>query len=113
MIKVIVCGGRNFSDQQKINKILAEYIHPYSMIIHGGASGADSLAEKWAKKNGVHTAIVNARWENFGHKAGPMRNRKMLSLNPDLCIAFPGGKGTKHMVSLCKDLEIEVIEVDQ
>jgi len=39
-------------------------------------------------------------WDELGKKAGPLRNQRMLDEGkPDLVVAFPGGGGTKDMVS--------------
>jgi predicted Rossmann-fold nucleotide-binding protein len=49
-------------------------------------------------------------WDNFGSRAGAMRNENMLLLAPDLVVAFPGGPGTAHMVRIAKRNKIRVIE---
>jgi hypothetical protein len=36
----------------------------------------------------------------------------MLKENPDLVIAFPGGRGTANMVSLAKTAGIAVFEIE-
>lgn len=102
MKKILVCGGRDYPDEGYVFKIL-DHIVPFdAMIIHGGAKGADALADSWAKCRIVKIKVYKADWEKYGKKAGILRNIEMLKENPDLVIAFPGGKGTKHMVSIAK-----------
>lgn len=108
-MRVLVCGGRHYDGPVDLALTeLHESRGPISMIIHGGASGADHLAGEWAKKNAVHYAVVPALWKKLGQKAGPIRNQVMLTLMPDICLAFPGGRGTKDMVSRCKKAGVKV-----
>jgi hypothetical protein len=86
---------------------------PIAVIIHGGAKGADMLAEKWAVYNGVRHQKFAADWAAHGPAAGPIRNRRMLvEGKPDVVIAFPGGRGTADMVWQARDAGVEVVVVD-
>lgn len=88
-----------------------------SVIIHGAASGADSLAKAWAKRNGIPDEPYKANWypDGFGkldRSAGPRRNQTMITRGkPDFVVAFPGGDGTADCVRRARSAEIEVIEV--
>lgn len=108
---VLVCGGRNFLDYQKLSSVLETRIGSDDILIHGGARGADTMAGQWAKSQGVHVAEVKALWDHNGKAAGPLRNSAMLLLRPDYCIAFPGGAGTRNMVTQCKTACVDVLEV--
>lgn len=112
-MKLLVCGGRDYSDRVKVFSLL-ESIHAkrnITVLIEGGAGGADSLARAWARNAGVICATVNAVWDKRGRGAGPQRNTAMLSLNPDGVLAFPGGRGTANMVQQAKDAGVKVVEV--
>lgn len=103
MIKVLVCGGRDFTDEVLICSTLGKIHkeHGISVIVHGGASGADCLASVFAEKNGISTERYPANWQKHGKAAGPIRNKYMLNFSkPDIVVAFDGGKGTANMVSL-------------
>lgn len=41
--------------------------------------------------------------------AGPMRNRKMAEEHPDLCLAFPGHRGTQSAVYEARRAGVPVI----
>ena len=98
-----MCGGRDYNgDVSCLSQI------DITILIHGGARGADLLADQWAKSNGIHRASVEALWDNFGKSAGYKRNSAMLLLNPEYCVAFKGGRGTEMMVSLCEKKGIPV-----
>jgi predicted Rossmann-fold nucleotide-binding protein len=113
MLKVLVCGGRDYGNYEKMLRRLAE-LPKDTIVIQGGAKGADALAEHAAASLGLHTAEVRARWEKDGQRdksAGPRRNSAMLALDPDRVIAFPGGRGTANCVRQAKERGIEVEEV--
>ena len=96
-MRVLVCGGRNYADGAKVYSVLDE-LRP-SIIAQGGASGADHLAKTWAEARGVSRAEYKAAWHEHGKAAGPIRNQLMLDeFEPDLVLAFAGGRGTADMV---------------
>lgn len=115
--RILVCGGRTYEDKELVFAVLDELKqrHPsWNLLIHGGAKGADSLADKWARTtNGVQLIdIYRPQWELYGRNAGPRRNELMLRDGcPDLVVAFPGGRGTAHMVRVAKEAGVEVIEI--
>ena len=81
-------------------------------VIHGGSSGADALAGRWAHLASIPYTVYPANWERHGKAAGPLRNQRMLDEGkPDLVIAFPGGRGTADMVRRAKEAGVEVREV--
>lgn len=107
--RVLVCGGRTFDNWNMVHRELSK-IGP-SVVIQGGARGADALAAKWADHNGVPLVTYPALLSR-GRKAGPERNAFMLAdSRPDLVLAFPGGRGTVDMVSRAKAAGLEVIEL--
>ena len=107
-MRVLVTGGRDYRDRAKVNEELSKL--PISILIHGGASGADSAAADWAWDHHVHEAEVKPQWDNFGAAAGPRRNAAMLALKPDLLVAFPGGRGTADMIRQAKAAGIPVLQ---
>ena len=128
-IRVIVCGDRHWGVARKnapTSKVeLAESqrrtIHDrikrlsqaaYVEVIVGGATGADSYAESEARALNLDVRVVQAQWGRYGDGAGPKRNRKMLSLRPDLVIAFHRdllkSRGTRHMVTIARKAGVTV-----
>lgn len=112
-MRVLVCGGRDYSDRQYLWGFLDEYGPPeITEIVSGMANGADTLAAGWAIRNGLKLHKFPAIWAMYGKSAGMIRNRQMLvEGKPDLVLAFPGGVGTKNMVSLAKEAGVKVIKV--
>lgn len=122
-MRILVCGGRNFYDYTLVSKTLNALFPstddmstwlppPDTVIIHGGAKGADSLADQWAVTKGVEIEEYKADWIKHGRAAGPIRNQLMLDKGkPDLVIAFPGGAGTADMVRRAKKAGIPVKKI--
>ena len=114
-MKIIVCGGRDYSDKEFLFKIL-DFFHinkGITLIVQGGAKGADALAIEWANKNLVEYNTYLADWTAFGKFAGPLRNKKMAKDGADLCIAFPGGTGTKNMIEAATYFNIPVLDLEK
>lgn len=100
-MRVIVCGGREYNDRARIFAAL-DLLHsrrPISVLVHGDARGADRLAGEWARERGVQVEAHPGDWLIYKNMAGPMRNLHMARLGADLVVAFPGGKGTAHMIA--------------
>lgn len=109
-MRVLVTGGRNYTDVERIYSALDAL--GVTLLIHGGASGADTEAGRWADFHGVPCMVFPAPWAHHGRAAGPIRNGWMLEYGrPDLVVAFPGGRGTANMVKQARDRGVEVREV--
>lgn len=107
---ILVTGGRAYSDKNHIYKVL-DSIRPIDLLVHGGATGADSLAGKWAEDREISCARNPAKWIMLGKSAGHFRNAWMLDkFEPNLVVAFPGRRGTTGCVEAAKKRGIEVID---
>lgn len=96
-MKLLVTGGRDYHDMPAFTAAMARLPIRVTMVIQGGAKGADRLAKQWASRNNIHCAEVLPLWDAFGKRAGHLRNEAMLQLQPDYCLAMPGGAGTRGM----------------
>ena len=117
MTRVLVCGGRSYDNREAVAVALHPYRPPFrdrveNVIIHGGAEGADELADDWARQNTVQREVYRPDWRQHGRAAGPLRNARMIAEGkPDIVIAFPGGKGTADCIRKARAAGIPVIEV--
>lgn len=110
-MRVLVCGGRNYNDYETARRVL-DSLHP-SVIIEGGARGADRCGARYAKENGIPLHTFPALWDLYGKRAGFERNARMLREGaPDLVLAFPGGRGTANMIQLAREAGVQVIEIE-
>ena len=109
MSRVCVCGGRDYNDYDALSQRLDSL--KITEIIHGACSGADSLAQRYGEERGIPTHSIPANWSKLGRAAGPIRNANLLNLNPDVVVAFPGGKGTNNMIKQAEAKQIKVLRV--
>lgn len=112
---VLVTGGRNFTDRALVHDTLnaINAAHTITMLVQGGAVGADALARSWSDANLPQHALrtFRADWESYGKHAGHVCNREMLQeTRPNLVVAFQGGIGTRHMVSIAEKAHVTVIK---
>lgn len=114
-MKVLVCGGRDFDNTKVLFETLNnlyDSCHGRIEIVSGGALGADRLAEVWSSQRQIKKTIYPAKWNLLGAQAGLARNQEMLDKeNPDLVVAFPGGRGTSHMIRIAKQSGYKVTEI--
>lgn len=147
-MRILVTGSRDWHDRTSIARPLMKIItetcpmiyddkgHPDRVdtsdvvIVHGGARGADLLAEEWA--SGTHPLIrceahpVTAEeWRTVGKGAGYKRNAEMVNLGADVCIAFinpchkddckilevHGSHGATHTADLAESRGIRTIRI--
>lgn len=112
-MKVLVCGGRTYTNLVVIFETL-DSLHEkaeggITLLIQGGAGGADELAKNWALERGVQVCTYHPNWAKHGKQAGPIRNTNMLRLGrPNLVVAFHGGKGTANLVDLAAKQGFEI-----
>lgn len=113
-MRVLVCGGRNFQDAALLNATLDNLhaLDEITLVIHGAARGADTLAGRWGAKNNIRVDAYPAHWDEHGKAAGPIRNGEMLRWSrPDMVVAFPGDVGTADMVKKARAAGVTVMEV--
>jgi len=101
MMKFAIVGSRTFENYDLVKKTLKDL--EITEIVSGGAKGADSLAEKYAKENNIPTKIFKPDWEKFGRAAGMIRNKHIIDYSEKV-IAFWDGisKGTKNSIDHAK-----------
>jgi len=113
-MRVLVCGGRDFTDARLLNRTL-DQLHfktPITLLIHGMARGADTLADEWAWARKIPVKKFPADWIRHKNRAGPIRNKEMLvEAKPELVVAFRGGAGTSDMMAQARRAGVEVREI--
>jgi hypothetical protein len=109
---VLVTGGRDYNDAKTIDEVLTRVHkeHHIQLLVHGCATGADTLAALWASARGIQPVGCPALWGFYNKAAGSIRNAAMLWLKPELVVAFPGGVGTANMVGQARQAGIRIIE---
>src|SRR6218665_1340105 len=101
-MKLAVIGGRNFDDYELVKTTL-DAIPDITLIVSGGANGADSLGERYAGERGIPTKIFKPDWK-LGRHAGFERNKTIID-NAEHVVVFWDGKsyGTKHALKYARE----------
>ena len=110
MKKILVAGGRDFIDYDRLKSDL-DTLKP-TTIISGMARGADEQGYRYALNNNLECLKFLANWNRYGKSAGFIRNEQMLSEGkPDLVLVYWNGssKGTAHMINIAKKASIRTI----
>lgn len=100
-MKLAVVGSREFSDYNLLEEHIMKNYPTVTTIVSGGAKGADTYAELYAKKFGLHTEIEKPNWNLYGKSAGAIRNKAIVE-SSDMILAFWDGesKGTKITIDM-------------
>lgn len=101
-----IVGHRKFTDQHLLDDTLKEFVVRHGMptlVVSGGAKGADTLGEAWAKKHKIVVNILKPDWKKHGKKAGVLRNTDIVNACTHV-VAFPSklGKGTQDSIHKAK-----------
>lgn len=118
--RVLVTGSRDWTlwatleAALEAEQAIAEASGRPMVVVDGFArTGADAMAHAWAVRNGVAVERHPARWRANGvynPQAGLLRNRKMVELGADVCLAFirSGSRGASHCARLAEESDITV-----
>lgn len=106
-IRVLVTGGRDYTDRAAVTRALshlgANYIFgalPEEIVlVHGGCTGADTLAAEEAVK--------------LGWRTDPRPDKDMVRFGAAYAVVFPGGQGTARCRRLAFHARIPVIDVKE
>lgn len=112
MYRVIIAGGRNFSDYALLEQTVSWFLSGIQddvVILCGKARGADALGERYAQSHGHQVHYFPADWALYGRAAGCIRNEQMAQ-NADALIAFWDGasRGTKNMIDLARRYRLQL-----
>jgi len=134
-VRILVTGGRDFRDVALFTRTMNALYEqrPFDTVIHGDCpTGADAMVRPWVLSRvdtkGFGPMIIRpfpADWKTHVCRgdsqcrkrstcraAGPARNAKMVvSAQPHLCVAFPGGSGTYNCVTCARIEGVEIFDV--
>ena len=113
MAKVVVAGGRTYTNTGMVFICLEDIVQKDDVIISGHAKGVDMMGELYAQKNNLACEIYPAEWDKYGRSAGPRRNEQMAQV-ADKVVVFWNFKsrGTKNMVEMAKKYKKELFIFD-
>jgi hypothetical protein len=104
-----IVGDRNFVNYEWLKAVIDKVNSPIYCIVSGGARGADTLAERYAREHEIDMLVHPAHWDKYGKSAGYRRNKKIVK-DADAMVAFlaKGSRGTKSSIDLANEKGIPV-----
>lgn len=92
-LRILVTGSRGWTDVDTIIQTMHETAALYPnrrpvTLVHGAARGADQIAAGVAAMWGWQREPHPADWTRWGKRAGYLRNKEMIELGADFCLAF-------------------------
>ena len=118
-VRCIIAGGRDFVPSEGCLDRTISMVKQLQVteIVSGGARGADRFGEQVAEAMKLPVQRFIPEWDRLGKSAGYIRNEAMadyaLESSKPLLIAFPGGKGTGHMIDIARRKNIMFILLDR
>lgn len=98
-MKTIIAGSRSITSPKIVAAAIAECGWTPTEVVCGRAKGVDTLGEHWAIQHRVPIKYFSPDWQQFGKRAGILRNVKMAEYAQALIAIWDGeSKGTKHMI---------------
>ena len=101
-LRIAVVGSRGFTDWELFSTELDRILSTRNIecLVSGGAVGADQFAERYGALRGIPVTVFPADWNRFGSKAGPKRNKQIVTpLGP--CGCFLGRRQHRHHDDCC------------
>lgn len=108
-MRLAIVGSRSFDNYKMFCELIDDLnkLYEFEYIVSGGAKGADSLAERYARERGIPIKIYPANWAKYGRSAGYRRNERIVE-DCDYMVAFWDYKspGTKHSINIARERKI-------
>lgn len=107
-MRLIVAGSRTGIPKEAVFSMLNMEvdIDENLVIVSGAARGVDKYGEEWAYLNNVDVVQFPANWQQYGRRAGFIRNAEMARYADELYAFWDSrSKGTAHMIKVMEDLK--------
>ena len=124
VINLVIVGSSRFYDYSVVEGAIEDWTemeaHP-DLVITGGASGVDCLAERWADNNSIPYAVFNEEWsaprqgiEDEGRDEAPTSLTHRLLDAATHILAFPSStsKWTNIVLDMAEERGIPFIAVE-
>jgi hypothetical protein len=126
VINLAIVGSSRFYDFEVFENLIEDWVEVNGypdLIIVGGASGVDYMAERWSDNNSIPIAIFTEEWEDTNRtlkdrgrpEAPNTLTKKIISSATDI-LAIPSktSKWTRIVIDMARDgkIPITVHEID-
>lgn len=125
-MKIAIVGSRQFDNYPLLKQQMQPYEQGVTLVISGGAKGADELAAQWSEEViGQPPLVILPRWKDIEHPdailktdkngesydaAAGLRRNKEIANRADFIVAFWDGKskGTKQIIAYAQQINTEI-----
>lgn len=113
--RILVTGSRDWDDERTVLEALTEAWNdlgrdPNAILVQGDChlGGADIIARDFWTEVGMTVESHPAEFTSDGRCLGPERNKRMVDLGADICLAFPlsSSRGTRNCMRLAREAKI-------
>ncbi len=126
VINLAIVGSSRFYDFEIFESVLDKWIEENTypdLIVVGGASGVDYMAERWADNNLIPIAIFSEEWDdplrslidrNRGEAPNTLTEKILSAATNVLAMPSPTSKWTRIVIDRAESLGVptHVVEVD-
>ena len=126
IINLAVVGSSRFYDFEIFEELIENWVDKNGypdMIIVGGASGVDYMAERWADNNSIPIAIFSEEWDDpnrtlrdRGRSEAPnsLTEKILKSATDILAIPSPTSKWTRIVIEMAnvQKIPLTIYEID-
>jgi len=126
VINLAIVGSSRFYDFEIFESVLDKWIEENTypdLIVVGGASGVDYMAERWADNNLIPIAIFSEEWDdplrslidrNRGEAPNTLTEKILSAATNVLAMPSPTSKWTRIVIDRAASLGVptHVVEVD-
>lgn len=108
-------GMTTLLHQELFDETLQKFVQEYGLpdlVVSGGAKGADTMGESWARLMKIPMQIFKPEWNLYGKSAGIRRNTDIINACTHV-VAFPNdsGKGTQDSIRKAIEQQKTVIQI--
>lgn len=93
---IAIVGSREGIDRAAVNAFV-DHLGPETVVISGGAAGADTYAAERAAERGLRVVVIRPNWKKYGRSAGFRRNKEIVMMSDDVVAFWDGAsRGTEN-----------------
>lgn len=112
-MRILITGSRDWTNWSLIWDILNRQAKINCTLVHGACpKGADKMVDEWAGcQPDITVERYPAKWDEYGKRAGFVRNVQMVQLGADVCLAFikDSSKGAMMTARLAEQAGIPTV----
>lgn len=114
---VIIAGGRNIKNKRCLKRAIKNSGFKITRVVCGLARGIDLRGKRWAVKRNIPVSDFPAEWDEYGKRAGHLRNLEMAvfasEYKPDAGLILIWDGLSKGSANMLKQARIRGLKVHQ